>query len=156
MLRMNNLKKLSAEMKYKHLLTQLEKQRDQNELDTSHNLIHQKNKFQHNKICNMTLKNEKLVKTNKDILIENNKKRVINTKIEKEVGIIKQVNFLKKKNKQKQDRLCGDFKTQENKLGSIKNTMSANLSVDKLIQKNLSAVKSKGNFQILYNFRTRT
>lgn len=141
--KMVNLKKVSAEMKYKHLLTQLEKQRDKNEVDTSNSQIHLKNKLQHNRIYLKTTKNEKLIKYERDQRIEDNKKRVVNSKIEKEVGIIKQVAILKAKNKQKRERICTDFKNQETKLGTINNSLNANISYEKVIQKNQTETKNK-------------
>ena len=131
-------------MKYKHLITQLEKQRDKNEVDTSNNQIHLKNKLQHNRIYLKTTKNEKLIKYERDQRIEDNKKRVVNSKIEKEVGIIKQVAILKAKNKQKRERISTDFKNQETKLGTINNSLNANISYDKVIQEKQTDTKNKG------------
>jgi hypothetical protein len=139
-------------VKFKNLVTQLCKQRMENDLDNSLNTLHFKNRIGHNQIVMCQNRNEKIIERHRLAHEEDNKyflypkihrKRAMKQKIEKEVGIIMQVNHNKSKQAKIQNRIEAELKSQNTKISNYREKIHGKIKSEKWMHKNCKLVTGK-------------
>jgi hypothetical protein len=123
-LREETLQKLFDESKYKYLQSQLEKNRNQNDLETSYAVTQMRNSELRDSIHTESRINDLTVRSKKNLEIETKQKKVMNSKIDKELGIMKQIFSIKEKNKHKHRRVASDLACHVNRVSTIKSMIS--------------------------------
>jgi hypothetical protein len=144
-LREETLQKLSDDSKYKYLLSQLEKNRNHNDLETSYAVTQIRNSELRDSIHTESKINDQTVRSKKNLEIETKQKKVMNSKIDKELGIMKQIFFTKEKNKHKHRRVASDLASHVNRVSTIKSMISDKIQDHKYEQHNLLDLFTKQN-----------
>ena len=144
-IREDTLQNLSDDFQYTHLLSQLQRNRNQNDLDNSYALKQMKNSSSRNTVYDSSKNNDLAVRCEKNLFIESNQTKVMNSKIDRELGIMAQMNFMKKKNHQKHRRVVSDLNFQGTKFSNLKTVISDKIQDHNNTQSNLFDLNSKHN-----------
>ena len=120
-MRAKELKGISSDIKYKHLLTQLEKQRCENDIENSYCFLKATNKKAHDSIYKTSVKNDRIINKEYKAHLKDNKKKYLNGKIEKELIKMKQMEYEREKTKKIHDRIKQDMRNEEKKILDYRN-----------------------------------
>jgi hypothetical protein len=142
-LREEQLQKLSDDTKYKYLLSQLEKNRNENDLETSYAVTHMRNSGLRDSIHTESRINDETVRSKKNLEIETNQKKVMNSKIDKELGVMKQIFHIKQKNERKHRRVASDLASHVNRISNLKTMISDRMQDHQYEQHNLLGINTK-------------
>jgi hypothetical protein len=142
-LREETLQKLSDDTKYKYLLSQLEKNRNQNDLETSYAVTHMRNSGLRDSIHTESRINDQTVIIKKNLEIETKQKKVMNSKIDKELGIMKQIFHIKQKNERKHRRVASDLASHIDRVSTLKTMISDKMQDHQYEQHNLLDINTK-------------
>lgn len=137
------LKKLSLDHKYKHLLTQQSKKKNESDQQTCQiaSIIQKKN--QHKEIANNRQTNEKIIDKHKDKEEEKRKKLVLSFKVDRELAILKNTNLDKIKQIKVRNRIKEDIKKENTRVNNYRQQISEHIGKRGFYEERMSEIKHR-------------